>query len=162
MKTLFKTARLSLNQASENDIPYIMRLEHHPENRNFVAQGSLEQHIDEINDESYLVFIVKLKYDKIGYMICHMDTTNNSFELRRLVIESKGQGYGKETILGLIDYAMVKLSFQRFWLDVYEDNVTGIKLYESIGMELEGTLKKSVKRNDEFISRHVYSIVSNS
>ncbi len=158
MKTLFKTKRLSFVLANESDIPYIMSLEQHPENRKFVVQGTLEEHINEIKDNDYQVILVREGYDKIGYMLCKQDLPNSSFELRRLIIQSKGQGYGKEAIIGLIDYVILKRSFHRFWLDVYEDNITGINLYKSIGMKLDGILEKSYKRDDEFISQHIYSI----
>ena len=162
MKTLYKTKRLSFVLANESDIPYIMSLEQHPENRKFVVQGTLDEHTMEIANEDYIVGLVREGYDKIGYMLCKVDLPNSSFELRRLIIQSKGQGYGKEAIIGLIDYAIHKRSFHRFWLDVYEDNVTGINLYKSIGMKLDGILEKSYKRDNEFVSQHIYSITNNT
>lgn len=160
MGTIFKTNRLKMLEATDSDIPYIISLEQHPDNRKYVLQGSLEEHKKEIEDPSYLIMIIKQKYDKIGYMLCHKDEDNSSFELRRMIIQSKAQGYGKEAIQGLIDYAINTLDFHRFWLDVYEDNEKGIHLYESIGMELDGILKKSLIRDGEFVSQHVYSITN--
>lgn len=157
---VFKTDRLKFIDATENDIPYIMRLEQHPENRKFVVQGSVEEHTIEIKAADYLVMIIKEKYDRIGYLLCHKDVANSSFELRRMIIQSKGQGYGREAMNGLIDYVINKLKYHRFWLDVYEDNPTGIHLYESLGMQLDGILKKSYNRNGEFVSQHIYSITN--
>lgn len=157
---VFKTERLKFIKATENDIPFIMRLEQHPENRKFVVQGTVEEHTHEVNAPDYLIMIIKEKYDKIGYLLCHKDISNSSFELRRMIIQSKGRGYGKEAMKGLLSYVIDEEKFHRFWLDVYEDNATGIHLYESLGMQLDGVLRKSYNRNGEFISQHIYSITN--
>jgi len=158
MSVLFKEENLKFIEAAESDIPYIMRLEQHPENRKFVRQGTVEEHTIEVNSPEYFVIIIKERFDRIGYMLCHMDNENSSFELRRMIIQHKSKGYGRSAIKGLIKYSMEELRFHRFWLDVYEDNETGIHLYESIGMVLDGTLRKSYNREGEFISQHIYSI----
>lgn len=160
MATLFKTEQLKFVEATENDIPYIMRLEQHPDNRKFVVQGTVDEHKHEIDSTDFIVFIIKERFDKIGYMLCYKDEANSSFELRRMIIQSKGKGYGKEALKGLINFVMNTLDYHRFWLDVYEDNDTGIHLYESIGMELDGILRKSYSRDGEFISQHIYSITN--
>ncbi len=160
MGNIFKTERLRINEATLIDIPFIMRLEQHPDNRNFVVQGTVDEHTYEIQDPSHLLLIIKKKYELIGFVLCHKDVKNSSFELRRMIIQSKGKGYGKEVLLGIIDYSLNELGFHRFWLDVYEDNEKAIHLYESIGMELDGILKKSYKREGEFVSQHIYSIMN--
>ncbi len=160
MSLLFKTERLKIYEAIEKDIPFIISLEQHPENRKFVVQGTIEEHQHEIEDIDHLLLVIKYKFEFIGFILCHKDKENSSFELRRMIIQSKGKGYGTEVLLGIIDYSLIKLEFNRFWLDVYEDNDTAIHLYESIGMELDGVLKKSINRDGEFVSQHIYSIMN--
>ncbi len=75
--------------------------------------------------------------------MCQLNRAANSFELRRLIIQVKGQGYGKEAIRQIIDFAFHELNMHRLWLDVYPFNKTGIHLYESLGMKRDGILRDS-------------------
>ena len=47
MEPLFQTKRISAVEAEAGDIPFIIRMENAAENRNFIWQGTKEQHLAE-------------------------------------------------------------------------------------------------------------------
>lgn len=63
-----------------------------------------------------------------------------------------GKGYGFLMVKAIIDYAK-ELGFLRIELSVAVQNLKAIRLYEKVGFEKEGTLKKYtyLKQKDTFI-----------
>ncbi len=159
--TFFSTARLDMHFATESDIEYIIALEHHPQNRNFIWQGTRKQHLDEISDPDHILMIFREKSsgDAVGYALAHIGRASNIFELRRIAIDKKRCGYGKEILLGLFEYAFTELGTNRFWLDVYPDNTAGIALYEQVGMVKEGILRENYKSERGYLDQIVYSLL---
>ena len=156
-----KTDRLYLMEAQESDINMIMEIENHKDNRDFIWQGTYEQHLSEINDENHLL----LKFEKTedrgiaGYCLIGLDRHSERFELRRIAITEKGKGYGREAIKALMDYAFTELGMNKFWLDVYPDNKVGISLYESLGLKKEGVLRQNYKSERGYLDQVVYSML---
>lgn len=161
MKVLFTTERLNICLAEEQDITSIMELENHKDNNRFVWQGTYEEHLNEINSESCLLFVFRQKSDNkiIGFSLSLYNDKFHVFELRRIAISKKGCGYGKESIMGIIKYSFSKLKTNRFWLDVYTDNKKGINLYKSIGMHLDGILRQSYKDDSGYRDQMIFSIL---
>lgn len=160
-QTIFKTERLSFDYATENDIALIIELENHPANRDFVWQGSTEEHLSEINDPNHDLIVMKtFDGEIIGYTLTRYDYHSQWAELRRLVIRSKGQGYGKETMLGMFRYYFEVKNLNKVWLDVYPDNTVGIKLYESLGMHRDGQLRQNYySKRRGFLDQIIYSLL---
>ena len=79
--------------------------------------------------------------------------------MRRIAIIEKGKGYGKESMMALFKYAFEDLKMNRIWLDVYPDNVIGIKLYESLGMHKDGVLRQNYKAERGYLDQIIYSML---
>lgn len=154
------TERIEIFEASLSEIPLIMELENDKENRNFIWQGTQEEHLNEINDENHFLWIFRT-YDgtPIGYSLSKIDRNSEVFELRRIAISEKGRGYGREALGAIIKYAFEECNVNRFWLDVYPDNHVGIKLYESFGMHRDGTLRQSYKSERGYLDQIIYSLL---
>ena len=56
--------------------------------------------------------------------------------------DSVGQGVGRMLAEGLIDLAENWLNLRRLSLIVFSDNQPAIRLYESLGFEVEGTMRR--------------------
>jgi [ribosomal protein S5]-alanine N-acetyltransferase len=158
---MVETKRLYLVDATEGDIETIIELESHKDNRNFVWLGTYEEHKAEIEDKNHLIFVIRRKEDNIivGYALIRLDFKSEIFELRRFIISHKGLGYGKEALNALLKYAFEEMNINRFWLDVYPDNVIGIKLYEGIGMHRDGVLRQNYKSERGYLDQIVYSML---
>ena len=158
---MIETKRLNIVEAVESDIAKIIELEVHKDNRDFVRTGTYSEHMAEIEDKNQLVFIFKKKEDDsvIGFALIRLDLENEVFELRRVSISEKGLGFGKEALQGLLKHAFEDRNLNRFWLDVYQDNIVGIKLYESLGMHRDGVLRQNFKADRGFIDQIIYSLL---
>lgn len=161
MDTLFTTERLIVSNAKEGEIDTIMSIENHDENKKFIWQGSYEEHLREINDETSMLLTIREKETGYitGYCLVRLSHKFDAFELRRLAIINKGQGFGKEALLGIIKYCFETLEMNRFWLDVYPFNRIGVNLYESIGMYCEGTLRQSYKDERGYHDQIIFSLL---
>ncbi|HHT19861.1 MAG TPA: GNAT family N-acetyltransferase [Tissierellia bacterium] len=160
--TVLESSRLRIRFAGPEDIAYVLALEHHPANRDFVWQGTAEQHQQAIDQPDYALMIVERTSDEqaIGYCLCWLNRTFHWLELRRLVISQKGQGYGQETILCLFEYFFDTLGVNKIWLDVYPHNQVGIHLYEKLGMHRDGRLRQNYYSDETgYLDQVVYSIL---
>lgn len=159
---LFTGRGIEVRDAVEGDISYIMNLESEDSNKQFVFQGTYEEHRKEIELDEYLLGIIceKDTYKKLGYILCHIDNKSKVFELRRIVVEEKSRGIGRETLENLIKYAFEILKLNRFWLDVYSNHTRGIKLYEDLGLVCEGVLRQSYRTDSGYVDQKIYSILS--
>lgn len=159
--SMVETKRLYIVDATEGDIETIIELESHKDNRNFVWLGTYEEHKAEIEDKNHLIFVIRRKEDNliVGYALIRLDFKSEIFELRRFIISHKGVGYGKEALNALLKYAFEEMNINRFWLDVYPDNVIGIKLYEGIGMHRDGVLRQNYKSERGYLDQIVYSML---
>lgn len=156
-----ETQRLIIEEAKEEHIDRIIELESHPENRDFLWIGTVSEHRDEIADPNHLLLIFKEKSagDIAGYALVRLDFKSNIFELRRIAIDVKGIGYGRESMEALLAYAFEETNTNRFWLDVYPDNVIGIALYESLGMHKDGVLRQNYRAERGYLDQIIYSVL---
>ena len=86
---------------------------------------------------------------------------DKSLELRRITVNQKGLGFGRESLQLLKKLCFRKLNCHRLWLDVYDDNTRAIKFYESEGFIKEGVLRENTKTKKGFRSRRIYAMLEN-
>jgi ribosomal-protein-alanine N-acetyltransferase len=158
---MIETKNLYITDATEADIETIIKLEKHKDNRDFIWIGTYEEHKSEIEDKNQLLFVINRKENNsiVGFALVRLDFKSEIFELRRIAISDKGVGYGKEAMNALIKYAFEEVNFNRFWLDVYPDNVIGINLYEGLGMHCDGMLRQNYKSERGFLDQIIYSML---
>lgn len=158
---MIETKRMHLLEATENQIEEIIELEAHPENRDYLWVGTYEEHKDEIADPNHLLLIFKEKEEgkTVGYALIRLNPKSEIFELRRIAISDKKRGYGREAMEALFKVAFEELGINRFWLDVYPDNIFGINLYESLGMHKDGVLRQNYKAERGYLDQIIYSML---
>lgn len=155
-------SKIKLTNSIENDIDKITELE--ISNNNFVNSYNKEKHFSLLTDSDCLhLSLRRLDNDNlVGHMLVFgVDGANYSLELRRIAINEKGQGFGREAIQLLKRLSFEELKFHRLWLDVYDDNKRAYNLYESEGFIKEGLLRDKFKTADGYRSQRVYSILEN-
>ena len=160
---MIETEQLFIVEAVEDEIDSIIELECNSENRDFIWIGTYEEHKAEIADENHLLLVFKRKEDSviIGFSLIRMDFKSEIFELRRIAVSQKRKGYGKEAMLALLRYAFEEKHMNRFWLDVYPDNLIGIHLYEGLGMHRDGVLRQNYKSERGYLDQIIYSMLKN-
>jgi len=133
-------------------------------NAQYVHQYSKDKHITLLNDNDCLHLSIKRldNNELIGHMIIFgLSNHNKVLEFRRLTINEKGLGFGRDAIRLLKKLCFEKLAFHRLWLDVYDDNDKAISLYESEGFVKEGTLRDNIKTDNGYRSQRIYSMIEN-
>ncbi|CAN5670329.1 GNAT family protein [soil metagenome] len=73
--------------------------------------------------------------------------------------EDRDQGYGADAISTLLEYAFGELGLYRIGLSVFEFNEPAISTYEKLGFRMEGRLRKTVKRDNNFYDAVLMSIL---
>ena len=98
----------------------------------------------------------------VGLIQIHsLDNLNNSCKLGYIVsYNHKGNGYIKESIKAVLEFAFNILEIHRIEAEVVENNIDSIKLLESLNIKYEYTKKESYKINNKYYDQKVYSIIN--
>ncbi|WP_074406441.1 MULTISPECIES: GNAT family N-acetyltransferase [Aquimarina] len=150
-------------KTQEIDIETVVSIEADTENSQFILPNSREEHLHLITDSDIEHLILKSENNiTIGFVIlAGLQNNNRSIEFRRIVINSKGRGYGRMAIKELKQYCFKKLDCHRLWLDVFETNERARYLYQSEGFKEEGILRDSIWVNGEFKNLIIMSMLEN-
>ncbi len=142
-----------------SDIDKIIEFEN--SNEHFICLYPKEKHIDLLSDKNCLhLSIIRKDNNKLaGHIILFGLNNNKSLEFRRITINQKGFGFGREALKLIKKLCFEHLEFHRLWLDVYDDNIRAIKLYESEGFVQEGLLRDNTKIENAYRSQRIYSIL---
>lgn len=146
--------RLRLRRATQNDVDFILELQHKPENRPHIVPYEREkQKIALFDDGDTMNAVVEEKNTAtaVGYVfISGLTNENNEVEWTHVVIDKKGVGYGHETMQMLKAWSFGKKNFHRAWIDCKIKNPRALHLYESEGMIREGVMRESILYNGEY------------
>ncbi len=142
------TLRIRLRPTLASDITFVLSLEQDAENLPFITPWERTQHEASIRFPDMRHFIIEggQALEPVGFLIligCR--NPHQSIELKRMVIQSKGQGLGRAALKVAKRVAFDDLGAHRFWLDVKSRNVRAKALYESEGFVVEGTLREAVR-----------------
>jgi diamine N-acetyltransferase len=128
------------------DLDYVMGQEDHDENSAYIRHWSREKHLAAINDPNFAHFIVERIDDArpVGFVILiGVQEPDGNLEFKRIAISEKGNGYGREAVRLIKQFAFEKTNTYRLWLEVVENNDRAFRLYESEGFITEGTHRES-------------------
>lgn len=147
MNTLITGERLKLRRAGLEDLKFIMELQHKPENVKFIVPFSEKFHTEIINSdnsENMDVIAEEISTGKsVGYyMLCNL--YGSSIEIRHVIIDKKGEGYGREGLKLLLQWSFEVRKFHRAWLDCKTYNSRALHLYESCGFVREGISRECI------------------
>jgi diamine N-acetyltransferase len=140
--------RIRLRPTLSSDIAFVLSLEQDEANLPFITPWERTQHEASIRFPDMRHFIVEggSGLEAVGFLIligCR--NPHQSIELKRMVIQSKGQGMGRAALRVAKRVAFDDLGAHRFWLDVKSRNVRAKALYDAEGFVLEGTLREAVR-----------------
>ncbi len=153
--------KIRLRRTNESDLDFVFGAEQSAENCAFVGEWTREQHraASETEDLSHLV-VENADGKRVGYIIlAGLANTNESIELRRIVVTEKDKGYGKCALREIKKLAFEKLKARRLWLDVKEHNERARHIYEAEGFTMEGVLRECLKTEVGYESLVVMSML---
>ncbi len=148
--------------STPNDIDKIITIEKDSSNTPFIRQWPKEKHLKAIEDNNIAHFIVEEIQSPVivGYVILiGINDPDNNLEFKRIAIDAKGKGYGREAVKLIKQFAFKHTETHRLWLEVVEHNDRAFKLYESENFALEGIHRESMKQGDSYHNLNVMSIL---
>ena len=161
-KILIEGERLRLCRADLSDLPFIMEIQHKPENIPFIVPFDEDFHREIINsDNTEKMDVIAAEIETgaaVGYfMLCELDDCG--VEWRHVIIDKKGIGYGRESLKLLMQWSFEVKKFHRGWLDCKPHNERALHLYESCGMKREGLFRECICVNGVYEDLVVLSIL---
>lgn len=142
-----------------SDLDFVISVENDARNRPFITPWDRLQHEGAVRFPDFRHFIVEAgpEGQRDGFIILQgCRNHHGSVELKRLVLQSKGQGLGRHCVRLLKQMAFRDLHAHRFWLDVKRLNPRALALYASEGFVQEGELRESVRLPDDDEGHPVY------
>jgi RimJ/RimL family protein N-acetyltransferase len=144
---------MRMRRAGVEDLPSLMDLERRNAELGFVGQDAESVHGARIasGDAAYFLF----EHDDVpaGFVIlCGLASPHRCIELKRIVVEPPGRGFGKLALRLVLAEAFVQLGAHRVWLDVYADNTRARRAYRALGFMEEGVMRECIRQGDRFRS----------
>jgi diamine N-acetyltransferase len=146
------TARVRLRPTMQSDLAYVLSLEQDEQNLPFITPWDRTQHEAAIRFSDFRHFIIEggEGLEPVGFLIligCR--SQHQSLELKRMVVQGKGRGFGRAALRVAKRVAFDDLKAHRFWLDVKQRNARAKAFYDSEGFVVEGTLRDAVRIRHE-------------
>ncbi len=145
-----------------SDLDWVVSAESDAANLPFITPWERTQHEGAIRfpDSRHFIAEAGQRSERAGFVIVQgCRNPNRSIELKRMVLQPKGQGLGRACVRLLKRMAFRDLKAHRFWLDVKALNTRAHALYSSEGFVEEGRLRESVRAGDGWDSLIVMSML---
>jgi diamine N-acetyltransferase len=153
---------LRLRPTMLSDLDFVISVEQDTANLPFITPWERTQHEGAVRFPDFRHFIVEAgpDYASAGFVILQgCRNPHHSVELKRIVLQPKGQGLGRACVRLLAAMAFRDLGAHRFWLDVRSKNERAQALYRGEGFVEEGRLRESVRSGDGYDSLIVMSLL---
>ena len=145
-----------------SDLDFVLSVERDAGNLPFITPWERTQHEGAVRFPDFRHFIVEAGTgtQATGFVILQgCRSPHRAVELKRIVLQDKGQGLGRACVRLLKQMAFRDLHAHRFWLDVKSKNLRAQQLYESEGFVVEGTLREAVRLDVGYDSLVVMSML---
>jgi len=145
-----------------SDLDFVISVEQDAANRPFITPWERTQHEGAVRFPDFRHFIVEAGpgTESVGFVILQgCRNPHHSVELKRIVLQRKGEGMGRACVRLLAQMAFRDLGAHRFWLDVKSLNTRAQALYRSEGFVEEGRLRDSVQTADGYDTLIVMSLL---
>lgn len=161
MVMIIHSEAMVLQRTTVQDLAFVLAIEQSEINRVYIGQWTKAEHAATLQDPNILHLTVWDSSGKrVGYIIITgLQDTHLTVCIKRIVIHSKGFGYGKLSLCLVTDWIFRHTESHRLWLDVRDHNHRARHVYESCGFTLEGTLRDCIKVGEHFESLHIMSIL---
>ncbi|MEO0406147.1 MAG: N-acetyltransferase [Cyanobacteria bacterium P01_A01_bin.135] len=161
---------LWLRPTTDDDLDYVLAAESDPANLPYIMQWTRDEHRQAIADPNLGHFVIAWsdleaapshREKRVGYLILTgLQDSNQSIQLRRIVVTEKGKGIGRWAIAQVKSLAFDTYGAHRLWLDVKPFNQRAQTLYRTSGFVEEGTLRDCYKSpNGDYGSLIIMSVL---
>ena len=144
---MLKGKKILLRPLLDTDLDFLFKIENNKENWKFggekkqYSKKELETYISnskiDINIAKQYRFVIDLKEIPIGFIDLFNYTTASTGVGIIVDKEYRNQGFAKEALNLLIDYAFFALNINQLHAIVTKENIVSVKLFNSCGFVLE-------------------------
>lgn len=157
---VIKSETVILRRTEPKDLDFVCTAEQHEDNRDYVSQQTMEQHLAILENKNMFHLIVESAGKPVGYILmAGLTSQHRCIELKRFVITEKGKGFGRDSLKLCKTIAFELEMAHRLWLDVVEHNQRARNLYRSEGFVEEGVLRECDFYQGRFQSMVIMSIL---
>lgn len=169
MTARFETENLIIRPTVFDDLDQFYLWEQKPEVTEFFSirddqtrEEVYHKFFTDEDDPSAEQFTILLKDGTlIGRIVLADIITGWKAELWRIYIGDtalRGRGYGRQAMEAMMRYCFETLQLKRLYLDHYTGNPAGY-LYENLGFQREGVLRKNCRKNGVLYDVHLMSML---
>lgn len=123
--------------------------------------GQAEWEVRTRKDESIKMYGVQNR-ENIDVGVCGLtsiDRVNQKAEFSLYIAPAyQGAGYGKDALVTLLHHGFYAHNLNRVWGEVFADN-PAMKMFEAVGLKLEGIQRQSYFRDGKFIDSLIVSVL---
>ena len=169
---MFKGSRVLLRATKRDDMFRQWEFENDPElwywDGGTPSPSKLEQilaYFDESigkGDDSSVSFAIEIDEKYVGHCgLSNFDKVNRTCELSVEIGDKVywGQGYGREVVRLLLDYAFQHRNMNRVWLQTHSQNERAIRCYLACGFVEEGRLRQHLWLQNQYVDRVIMGVL---
>ncbi|MCI0393920.1 MAG: GNAT family N-acetyltransferase [Chloroflexi bacterium] len=115
-----------------------------------------------VSDDSALSFAIEADGKYIGHCgLHHFDEVGRSCELSVEIGDKAywGQGYGRDVVQLLLDYAFRHRNMNRVWLKTHSENERAIRCYRACGFVEEARLRQHIWIDGRYVDRVIMGLL---
>lgn len=140
---------VSLQPATEDDLPAIMRIERTPGYELFIGQWDLETHQAALASTDARYFVWREGGGAAGFAILQqMDNPHGNVLLKRIGVTRPGKGAGAALLRAVMAWVFETAGAHRLELQCNMVNPRGLRVYEREGFTLEGVRRDIYRMED--------------
>ena len=131
---------IGLRRTTQDDLRFVVSTELDSSNAKFIKHWDHETHLQSLDNGDILHLMIEFieGSTKLGFIILRGITIGGSkIELKRIAVNTKGQGIGKKAIKLVKEYVFRQLNRRGLWLEVVIDNHVAKRLYRSEGFKTD-------------------------
>jgi RimJ/RimL family protein N-acetyltransferase len=136
-----------LRIATPDDIPFIAGLERAPSSEDFIGHFEPDHHAALMADPDSLHLLgLDEAGEPFGFAILWgLSAPNGNVLLKRTAVARPGEGLGRPFLTMVIDRVFAWPRSHRVWLTVAPYNPRAQRVYETLGLKLEGRLREVIQ-----------------
>lgn len=134
---------MQLRPAIPSDFPFIRQIAQDPENSPFITDEPEEVLLSYLDSPRDRLLIAEENGVAVGYALFgEIGEPSGRVELRRLGLALRDGGRGRRFLGALIDHGFETFAAKRLWLDASGENHRAMALYQKMGFQREGILRR--------------------
>ena len=165
---------LKFRSHKRTDIPFRVKWLSNPEVTKYLGENRRGQKTTYKKEKAWFDLYLKNKKIKKFFTICNDKRPIGFMGLTKISRVDKNsdmfiaigekecwnRGWGKKSVMYLVNYAFRKLKLHKINLGVIKDNKPAFYCYKSVGFKVEGLLKEDAFKNGKYYDMYTMAIIN--